>query len=74
MRVVCMGALLCCFEADRLVHPGDLSSRFGWPSRANYDSVSWRKLTDLVGESQALQAIGAATLPMLGAFASSCGW
>lgn len=71
---VCTGALLYCFEADRLVHPGELLSCFGWPRHVNYESISWHKLTDLVGESQALQAIGAATLAMLRAFTRPCGW
>jgi hypothetical protein len=71
---VCRGVLLYSFEADRLVHPVELLSCFGWPSHVKYGDISWSKLTDLLGESQALQAIGVSTLAMLTAFAKSCQW
>ena len=71
---LCTGALLCSFEADRLVHPQEVLSIFGWPADVVCSRLEWSKIADLAGESQALQAIGVATMALILSFQQACGW
>ena len=62
---LCTGPLLYSFEADRLVHPGEILSSFGWPADVECALMHWRDIQDLAGESQALQAIGVVTTALI---------
>ncbi len=71
---LCTGALLYSFEVDRLIHPAELLSCFGWPGDVDCSGLGRRSIADLIGESQALQAIGVATLALLTSCQKACGW
>ena len=71
---LCTGALLYCSELDRLVHPKELLSCFGWPDDVKRAGLNWTHIADMVGESQALQVIGVASLSLLASCGQPCGW
>ena len=71
---LCTGALLYSFEADRLVHPGEILSSFGWPADVECKLMHWKDIQDLAGESQALQAIGVVTTALILSYQKACGW
>ena len=71
---LCTGAPLYSFEADRLVHPGEILSSFGWPADVECALMHWRDIQDLAGESQTLQAIGVVTTALLLIYQKACGW
>ena len=71
---LCTGALLYSFEADRLVHPQEVLSTFGWPADVVCSGLDWSSIADLAGESQALQAIGVVTMALILTFQQACAW
>ena len=71
---LCTGALLYSFEVDRLVHPQEVLSTFGWPADVMCSGMEWTHIADLAGESQALQAIGVVTMALILSCQQACGW
>ena len=61
----CTGAILYSFEFDRVVHPEELASAMGWIELRPMPSLTRHELMDLLGESQALQPLGAITWALL---------
>ena len=65
LQCPCTGALIYHFECDRLAHPEELASAFGWPELHKMENYKKRHLTNLLGESQALPSLATVTWAIL---------
>ena len=72
----CLGTtgLLYSFEEDRLVHPEEILSSFGWPADVECRGLEWMQIQDLAATSPTVQAIGVSTMALILSCQEACGW